>query len=103
MTLRVDRLDHLVLNVRDVERAAKVVRTRSSHWEVPDISEYRSARAVAAFVGLSSREHQSGNLRGRTRLAKTGNARLRRMLYFPAMSATRHNPVLNALFVRLSK
>ncbi len=41
MTLRVDRLDHLVLNVRDVERAAKVVRTCSWHWEVPDISKCR--------------------------------------------------------------
>ncbi len=69
--------------------------------EMPNISEYRSARAVAAFAGLSPREHQSGTLRGRTRLAKTGNSRLRKMLYFPAMSATRFNPILKALYERL--
>ncbi len=69
--------------------------------EMPNISEYRSAGAVAAFAGLSPREHQSGILRGRTRLAKTGNSRLRRMLYFPAMSATRCNPILKALYDRL--
>ncbi len=69
--------------------------------EMPNISEYRNSGAVAAFAGLSPREHQSGNSRGRTRLAKTGNSRLRRMLYFPAMSATRHNPILKALYDRL--
>lgn len=68
---------------------------------MPNISEYRSARSVAAFAGLSPREHQSGNSRGRSHLAKTGNSRLRRMLYFPAMSATRRNPLLKALYDRL--
>jgi transposase len=69
--------------------------------EMPNIAEYRNAKAVAAFAGLSPREHQSGTMRGRTRLAKTGNSRLRVMLYFPAMSAARCNPVLKALYDRL--
>lgn len=69
--------------------------------EMPNIAEYRSAKAVGAFAGLSPREYQSGTLRGRTCLAKTGNARLRTMLYFPALSAARHNPLLRALYERL--
>jgi transposase len=69
--------------------------------EMPNIADYESAKAVAAFAGLSPREHQSGTTRGRTRLAKTGNSRLRKILYFPAMSATRCNPVLKALYQRL--
>jgi len=69
--------------------------------EMPNIAEYRDARAVAAFAGLSPREHQSGTSRGRTQLAKTGNSRLRKMLYFPAISATRFNPVIKALYDRL--
>jgi len=69
--------------------------------EMPNIAEYRSAKAVAAFAGLSPRENQSGTMRGRTRLAKTGNARLRTMLFFPAISAARHNPILKALYERL--
>ncbi len=40
-------------------------------------------------------------MRGRTRLAKTGNSRLRKMLYFPAMSAIRLNPLIKALYERL--
>jgi transposase len=69
--------------------------------EMPNISQYRNSAAVAAFAGLSPREHQSGISRGRTRLAKTGNARLRKALYFPAMSALQHNPILRALYQRL--
>ena len=71
--------------------------------EMPNIAEYRSAKTVAAFAGLSPREYQSGTLRGRTRLAKTGNAQLRRALFFPAMVATRHNPILKALYRRLTE
>lgn len=61
--------------------------------EVPDITQYRSARQVAAFAGLVPRERQSGSsVRGRVRLSKIGNARLRRALYFPAITALRCSP-----------
>lgn len=58
--------------------------------EITDIKQYRSARQVAAYAGLVPRERQSGtSVRGRTRLSKIGNARLRRALYFPAITALR--------------
>jgi transposase len=58
--------------------------------EVSDFSQYRSARQVAAFAGIVPRERQSGSsVRGRTRLSKIGNARLRKALYFPAITALR--------------
>jgi transposase len=61
--------------------------------EVPDISQYQSARQVAAFAGLVPRERQSGSsVRGRVRLSKIGNARLRKALYFPAITALRCSP-----------
>lgn len=61
--------------------------------EVPDISRYQSARQVAAFAGLVPRERQSGSsVRGRVRLSKIGNARLRKALYFPAITALRCSP-----------
>jgi transposase len=61
--------------------------------EVPDISQYKSARQVAAFAGLVPRERQSGSsVRGRVRLSKIGNAPLRKALYFPAVTALRCSP-----------
>ncbi|MEM7403429.1 MAG: IS110 family transposase, partial [Myxococcota bacterium] len=57
--------------------------------------KFRCAKQVAAFVGLNSKQCQSGSsVRGRTRLSKTGNALLRKSLYMPALSAQRFNPVL---------
>jgi transposase len=65
--------------------------------EVPDIKHYRSARQVAAFAGLVPRERQSGSsIRGRVRLSKIGNARLRKALYFPAVTALRCSPFFQA-------
>ena len=61
--------------------------------EMTDITQYRSARQVAAYAGLVPRERQSGSsVRGRTRLSKIGNARLRKALYFPAITAIRCSP-----------
>lgn len=65
--------------------------------ELSHIKQYRSARAVAAYAGLVPKEHQSGSsVRGRTRLSKIGNARLRRGLYFPAITALRCSPFFQA-------
>jgi transposase len=65
--------------------------------EVTDITQYRSARQVAAYAGLVPRERQSGSsVRRRTRLSKIGNARLRRALYFPAITALRCSPFFQA-------
>jgi len=61
--------------------------------EITGITQYRSARQVAAYAGLVPRERQSGSsVRGRTRLSKIGNARLRKALYFPAITALRCSP-----------
>jgi transposase len=58
--------------------------------EVADFTHYRSARQVAAYAGLVPRERRSGgSVRGRVRLSKIGNARLRKALYFPAITALR--------------
>jgi transposase len=65
--------------------------------EMTDLKQYRSARQVAAYAGLVPRERQSGSsLRGRARLSKIGNARLRKALYFPAVTAIRCSPFFQA-------
>lgn len=65
--------------------------------EITDITQYRSARQVAAYAGLVPRQRHSGSsVRGRTRLSKIGNARLRRALYFPAITALRCSPFFQA-------
>jgi transposase len=60
-----------------------------------------SARQAAAFAGLVPRLVESGTLRGRSRLSKIGPGRLRKALYWPAVSALRWNPTIRALQTRL--
>jgi transposase len=69
--------------------------------EMPNIAEFRSVKAVAAYAGLSPRHYESGMIRWPSRIAKTGNASLRTALYFPAISAIRFNPKLRNLANRL--
>lgn len=59
--------------------------------------QYESAKEVAAFAGLVPRLRESGkSVRGRARLSKMGTPRIRRSLYFPAITALRCNPVIKA-------
>lgn len=70
--------------------------------EIPHLDRFQSAKAVAAFAGLSPRERRSGtSIHGRPRLCKTGNARIRKALYMPAMVALRFNPTLRVFAERL--
>jgi transposase len=70
--------------------------------ESQHLAHYRSARQAAAYAGLTPRQHQSGSsVRGKTRLSKTGNSRMRKALYLPAIVAMRYNPVIRALAQRL--
>jgi transposase len=70
--------------------------------ELPRLDRVPSAQAAAAYAGLSPREFKSGSsVRGRTRLSKSGNARLRKALYLPTLTAVRFNPVLKGFFERL--
>jgi transposase len=58
--------------------------------ELGNPTDYQSARQVAAQAGLVPSQRQSGSsLRGKAHLSKRGNARLRRGLYWPAITAMR--------------
>ena len=69
--------------------------------EMPNIAELRNVKAVAAFAGLSPRHYQSGSISRSSRLSKTGNGKLRTALYFPALTALRHNQPIKLLGERL--
>jgi transposase len=70
--------------------------------ELPAVDRPPSAQSAAAAAGLAPREFRSGvSVRRRTRLSKAGNARLRKALYLPTLTAVWFNPVLKRFFERL--
>ena len=71
--------------------------------EVPNLSEFRDVKAVGAHAGLSPKHNQSGLSPGRSKLSKAGNARLRKLLFMPALVAMKKNPVLLEFAERLTR
>jgi Transposase IS116/IS110/IS902 family len=58
--------------------------------KIEEVRTALDARQLAAYAGLTPRERTSGSsVHHPPRRAKTGNSRLRRALYFPAMVAMR--------------
>jgi transposase len=63
--------------------------------EIVDIRAFKSAKQLAAFIGLTPNEYTSGtSIHRRARISKKGNATLRAHLYWPAITAMRRNPVV---------
>ena len=70
--------------------------------EVGDPAHFRSAAALAAYVGpIPGLRHSGKRQPARAPLAPIGNARLRAALWMPTLTAVRFNPWLRAHYQRL--
>lgn len=70
--------------------------------ELGDPADYRDAGALAAYVGVVPGLKQSGKRApSRAGLTPVGNARLRKALWMPTLTAVRRNPWLRAYHDRL--
>ena len=68
-----------------------------------DVRRFSSAKALAAFIGVTPRQRTSGSsVKGKTMMSQTGHGKLRRALYMPGLVARRHNPTLKIFGDRLS-
>ena len=72
--------------------------------EIPDITIFKNARQLAAYAGLTPSQKFSGSsVKGKPRLSKIGARRLRKAMFFPALVAKRHNPVIKDFCKNLEK
>jgi len=72
--------------------------------ELGHIEQFRSAKAVAAYMGVAPKIQQSGTaLRERGVMSKMGRKQLRKAFFMPALVALRYNPVIMELKERLTK
>jgi len=94
------RMQNLIITIPGIGKltAAKLL------GEIRNILDFRSARQLAAYAGLTPRNFLSGtSVHKKTRLSKTGNSNLRKALYMPAIVAIKRNPIIHAFCVRLSQ
>ena len=70
--------------------------------ELGDIAAFKSADALAAYVGVVPGIQHSGKSTPLSqRLSSYGHAALRAKLYMPTLAATKHNPWLRRFYERL--
>jgi transposase len=63
-----------------------------------------NAKQLASYAGYDVVQHESGtSIRGRTKISKKGNSRIRAALYFPALVASRRNEEFSAVYQRINK
>lgn len=67
---------------------------------LPELGEL-NRREIAALVGLAPFNDDSGQRRGQ-RYIRGGRSEVRNVLYMATLSAKKHNPVIKALFERLT-
>ena len=72
--------------------------------ETNGFANFSKVEQVIAYMGLSPKEKSSGSsVRGKSCLCKTGNRRLRKVLYMPALVAMQHNPMVKVFSQRLKE
>jgi len=67
--------------------------------ELPELG-HLNRRQIASLVGVAPFAHDSGKMQGRRRI-QGGRFEVRRTLYMATLSATQHNPVMQAYYKRL--
>jgi transposase len=63
-----------------------------------------NSKQLASYAGYDVIEKESGSsIKGKTRISKKGNSRIRAALHFPALVAARHNRALKAIYARINE
>jgi len=71
--------------------------------EVNGFILFKNIRQLVSYAGLDVVENQSGSHKGKTKISKNGNARLRAALYMPALTSTKHNKTLKSFYERINE
>ncbi|ACN95243.1 transposase [Wolbachia sp. wRi] len=72
--------------------------------EIPGIKAFINARQLAAYAGTIPQNITSGSsVHAKPRLSKTGSRTLHKAMYFPAIAAKKHNPIIMASCERLKE
>ena len=72
--------------------------------ELPMFERCDKVEKVVAFIGLAPRQFISGSsIKGKARLSRIGNARLRKALYLPALVSIQCNPIIQTFYHRLKE
>ena len=88
----------ILVKIRGVGRRSAILLLT----ELAVLDPTMTVKQIVAYAGLDPRRYESGtSVEKATRISKTGNARLRAILYMNALSAVRHDRGARLFFARL--
>ncbi len=64
---------------------------------------FNNIRQLVSYAGMDVTQNESGKYKGKTRISKRGNSRIRQALYMPSMSAVRANEPIKELYERVNE
>lgn len=70
--------------------------------EVNGFLLFKNIRQLVSYAGLDVVKNESGSYKGKSRISKKGNARLRSALYMPAVTAATYNSSLKEFYERIN-
>lgn len=62
---------------------------------------FKNIKQLVSYAGMDVTHNESGKYKGKTRISKRGNSRIRQALYMPALSATSANKPIKELYERI--
>ena len=62
---------------------------------------FNNIKQLVSYAGMDVTHNESGKYKGRTRISKRGNSRIRQALYMPALSAASANKPIKELYERI--
>jgi transposase len=62
---------------------------------------FHNIKQVVSYAGLDVSHNESGRFRGRSKISKKGNTKIRQALFMPALTATVHNQPIKGLYERI--
>ncbi|UJH90048.1 IS110 family transposase [Antarcticibacterium sp. 1MA-6-2] len=64
---------------------------------------FNNISQLVSYAGLDVTQNESGKYKGKTRISKRGNTRIRQALYMPSMSAVQANEPIKKLYERVKE
>jgi transposase len=103
LRIEIDKDDHaktLMARIQTIKGIA-FISAATIIGETNGFANFTSRAQVASYAGYDVIDDQSGKHTGKTKISKRGNAHIRRIMHYPALTAAQHDPTMKALKERI--
>ena len=97
-----EKLEQKIKNIATI-KGVGIITVIKVISEVNGFLLFKNIAQLVSYSGLDVIENQSGKHKGKTKISKKGNAKIRAALYMPAVAAITHNTNLKDFYNRVNE